>query len=87
MLPDHLGLGAGADLLLDLHADGFEIEPQLLQHIDRDALAELDQAEQQVLRAHVIVVEAVGFLAGQGQDLLGARSKVIHGLGTFIFSV
>ena len=28
---DHLGLGARADLLLDLHADGLEIEPHLLK--------------------------------------------------------
>jgi len=47
-----------------------------LQHVDRHALAELDQAEKQMLRAHVIVVEAVGLLAGQGQDLLGAGGKL-----------
>ena len=79
-IADHLGLGAGADLLLHFHADGFEVEPHLLQHVDGDALAQLDQAEQQMLGADVIVVEPVGFLAGQGQDLLGARSKVIHHL-------
>ena len=80
MLPDHLGLRAGADLLLDLHADGLEVEPHLLQHVDGDALAELDQAEQKMLGADVVVVEAVGFLAGQRQDLLGAGGKIIHRL-------
>ena len=84
MLPDHLGVGAGADLFFDFHADGFEIEAHLLQHVDRDALAELDQAEQQMLGADVIVVEAVGFLAGQGQDLLGARGEIVH---DFFFSL
>ena len=74
----HLGVGAGADLLFHLDADGFEVEAELLQHVDRDALAELDQAEEQMLRAHVIVVEAVGLLAGEGEDLLGAGGEIIH---------
>ena len=78
MLPDHLGLRAGADLLLDFHADGFEVEPHLLEDVDGDALPELDQAEQQMLGADVVVVEAVGFLAGERQDLLRARCEIIH---------
>ncbi len=77
---DHLGLGTGADLFLDLHADGFQIEPHFLEDVDRHALAELDQAEQQVLGADVIVVEPVGLLAGQCQYLLSSRSKIIHHL-------
>ena len=48
---DHLRLRAGADLLLHLHAHGLEVEPHLLQHVDGDALAELDQPEQQMLGA------------------------------------
>ena len=75
---DHLRLRAGADLLLDLHADGLEVEPHLLEDIDGDALAELDQPEQQVLGAHVVVVEAVGFFAGECQDLLRAWCEVVH---------
>ena len=78
MLPDHLGLRAGADLLLHFHADGLEIEPHLLEHIDGDALAELDQPEQEMLGAHVIVVEAVGLLPGEGQNLLRAWCEIIH---------
>jgi hypothetical protein len=35
-----------------------------LQNIDGDALAKLDQAEQQMFGSDVIVVEAVGFLPG-----------------------
>ena len=75
---DHLRLRTGADLFLDFHPDGFEIEPHLLEDVHRDALPELDQAEQKMLGADVIVVEAVGFFASQRQDLLGARSKIIH---------
>ena len=48
---DHLLVGAGADLFLDLHADGFEVEPHFLEHVDGDALSQFDQAEQQVFGA------------------------------------
>ena len=65
-VPDHLGLGSAADLLFDLHAHGLHIETHLLQHVHGNSLAEFDQTEQQVLRAHVIMVEAVCFLTGQG---------------------
>ena len=50
----------------------------LLEDVDGDALAELDQAEQQVLGADVVVVEAVGFLARQREHLLGARGEIVH---------
>ena len=79
----HLGVRAGADLLFHLDADGLQVEPELLQHVDRDALAELDQPEEQVLGAHVIMVEAVGFLARKREDLLGAGREIIH---DFFFS-
>ena len=75
---DHLGLRAGADLFLDFHPDGLEIEPHLLQNVDRHALAQLDQAEQKMLGADVIVVEAVRFFASKREHLLGARSEIIH---------
>ena len=73
-----LGLRAGADLLLDGGAHGLQVEPHLLEHADRDPLPELDQAEQDVLRADVVVVEAVGFLAGQRQHLLRAGREIVH---------
>ena len=76
---DHLLIRAGADLFLDFHADGFEIQAELLQDVDGDALAQLDQAEQQMFGADKIVVEAVGFFARQRQHLLGAGRKIIHG--------
>jgi hypothetical protein len=79
----HLGVGAGTDLFFHFDADGFEIEPELLQHVDGDPLPELDQPEEQVFGAHVIMVEAVGFLAREREDLLGAGSKVVHVLSVF----
>ena len=65
-------------MLLDFHANPLQIEPHLLQHRDSYALSKFDQSEQQVFRSHVIVVEPLGLLARKRQDLLGARSKIIH---------
>jgi hypothetical protein len=39
---------------------------------------ELDESKQKVLGAHVIVVKAVSHLAGKGEDLLCAGSKIVH---------
>ena len=75
---DHLLIGAGADLLFDLHADGLEVEPEFLKDIDGHALAQFDQAEQQMLGADEIVVEPVGFLTGQRQHLLCSRGEIVH---------
>jgi hypothetical protein len=41
-------------------------------------LAELNEAEENVLRAHVVVVKAIRFLSGKGQNLLGTWGKVVH---------
>ncbi len=78
-VPDHLGFRAGSDLFFDLHADAFEIEPEFLEDVDGHALAELDQAQEQMLGADVVVVEPVGFLACEREDLLGAWGEIIHG--------
>src|SRR5207253_7683132 len=43
-----------------------------------DSLAELNQAEQEMLSAYVIVIEAVGFFPGELQHLLGTGSKIVH---------
>ena len=77
-VPDHFCFRAGADLLLDFHPHRFEIETHLLEDVDGNALAKLDQAEQEMLGPDVIVVEAVGFFASERQDLLGARREIIH---------
>jgi len=31
-----------------------------------------------MLRAHIVVVESVGLLTGEGENLLGARGEIIH---------
>ena len=76
---DHLLIGPRADLLLHFHADGFQVEAEFLQDIDRHALAQLDQPEQEVFGADKVVVEAVGFFARQREHLLRPRRKIVHG--------
>ena len=77
-VPNHFRLRSGADLLLDFHPHRFEIETHLLENVDGNALAKLDQAEQEMLGPDVIVVEAVGFFASERQNLLSARREIIH---------
>ena len=56
----------------DLVADLVEVDAQRLEHARRDALALADQAQQQVLRADVVVAEAARLVDGQLDDALGA---------------
>ena len=75
---------AGSYFLLDLHADGFEFQAHAFQHVDGHALAELDEAEQQMLGTYIGMVESVCFLSGKSEDLLSAWGEVVHaspGLG------
>ena len=75
---DHFLVGSAADLLFDFHTDGLEIQPHFLQDIDCNTLAEFDQTQEEVLGAHIVVVEPIGFLPGKCQHLLRARREVIH---------
>ncbi len=74
----HFGLWAGANLFFDLHSHGLQVEPHLLKNIHSNTLTKLNQTQKQMLGADIIVIEAVGFLAGKGENLLGAWSEVIH---------
>src|SRR4051812_15402054 len=64
-LPHGDHIGPGLDDLLDLVADLAQVDIQVLQDVGGDAAALLDQAEQDVFRADVLVVEALGLLVGQ----------------------
>src|SRR5258708_15593803 len=80
-----LGLLPDADLLLHLAAHGLEVEPHLLEHAHGHALPQLDQPEQEARGADLVVVEAVGCLAGQRGNLVGARGEVVHWVhGVFV---
>ena len=60
---DHVG--PGLDDLLDLAPDLAQIDVEILEDVGGHAAAFLDQAEQDVFRADVLVVEALGLLIGQ----------------------
>ncbi len=62
------GLLALADDLLDLLADTLQRDAERLQSLGRDALALVDQAEQDVLGPDVVVVEHPGLFLGQDHD-------------------
>jgi hypothetical protein len=65
-------------LFFDLHAHGLKIETHLLKNIHGNTLAKFNQTQEQMLGADIIVIEAVGFFAGKGENLLGAWSEVVH---------
>ena len=76
----HRGLHCGARLddLLDLATDLLEIDRHGLEDIGGDALALLDEAEQDVLGTDVLVVEALRLAAGEAHDLAGAFSEAVE---------
>ena len=59
----------------DLVADLVEVHAERLQDAGGDALALADEAEQQVLRADVVVAEAAGLVDGELDDALRARRQ------------
>src|SRR4051794_26975315 len=69
----------GLDNFFDLVADLAQVDIQVLQDVGGDATALLDQAEQDVFRADVLVVEALGLLVGQLHHLAGTVGEAfIH---------
>ena len=67
-----------ADDLLDLLADGLERDVQRLERLGGDALALVDQAEQDVLGADVVVVEHPRFFLGENHDASGAIREALE---------
>ncbi len=66
------GLGALADDLDDLGPHRLEVDAEALQGPRRDALTLVDQPEQDVLGADVVVIEEPGFLLGQHHHPAGS---------------
>src|SRR4051794_6870507 len=66
------GLLALADDLLDLLADALERDAQGLQCLGGDAFALVDQAQEDVLGADVVVVEHPGLFLGQDNNAAGS---------------
>ena len=73
---NHFLVRTGSNLSLDLHPYGFEIQTHLLKNIDRHALAQCNQAEQQMLCADEIVTKAISFPARQREHLLGTWGEI-----------
>ena len=59
----------------DLVADLVEVDPERLEDAGGDPLALADEAEEQVLRADVVVAEAARLVDGQLDDALGPRRQ------------
>ena len=71
-----------ADDLLHLPADRLQADSQRLQRPGRDALALVDQAEQQMLGADVGVVKHPGLFLGQDHDPPGPVGKPLKHVPT-----
>ena len=71
---------AVADDLLDLRAHGLERDAERLERLGGDALALVDQAEQDVLGPDVVVVEQARFLLRQDDHSAGSIGEAFeHG--------
>ena len=68
------------DDLLDLLANGVQRDAEGLQRLGCDPLALVDQAEEDVLGADVVVVEHPGLLLGQDDDTAGAVGEPLEHL-------
>jgi hypothetical protein len=69
-----------ADDLLDLLPHRLQADPQRLQGPGRDAFTLVDQAQQDVLGADVVVVEHPGFFLRQGHNPAGPVSEPLEHL-------
>jgi hypothetical protein len=63
----------GIELAEDLVAGALDVDLERLEDAGGDALTLAEKAEQDVLGADVAVVEGLGLLASEGEDLLDAR--------------
>src|SRR5690242_7285682 len=80
-LADHRAITATDDEL-DRGPHLGELDVHVLEHARRHALALADEAEQQVLGTDVVVVEALGLILGEGEDLsrsVGELVESVHG--------
>ena len=74
----HDRLLAAADDELDGGADLAQLDAEVGQDLGGDAIALADEAQEQVLRADVVVVEALRFFLGQRQDAARSLGKLVE---------
>ena len=72
-----------ADDLLDLAAHGLERDAEGLERLGGDALALVDEPEQDVLGADVVVVEQARFLLGEDDDPAGPVGEAFEHVSPF----
>jgi hypothetical protein len=80
-LPDDRAVAA-ADDELDSGAHLRQLDVHVLEHARGDALALADEAEEEMLRPDVVVVEALRLVLGEGQHLprsIGELVESVHG--------
>ncbi len=75
-----------ADDLLDLLANAFERNAQTLESLGRDALSLVDQPEQDVLGADVVVVEHAGLFLGQHDHPAGSVGKSLEHVSSLLMA-
>src|SRR5437868_15465535 len=68
-LSDHLLVRPSSHLFFHFHSHGFQIKSEPLKDVHGDPLAQVDQAEQQVLCADEVMVKTIGFSSSQCQHL------------------
>ena len=79
-LPHRHHVGAALDELLDFHADFPQVDIEVFQNVGGDAAPLLDEPEENVLRANVLVVESLGLLIGQLHHFPGTVGEtLVHG--------
>ena len=72
-----------ADDVLHLLAHGVERDAERLERLGGDALTLVDEAEQDVLGADVVVVEHLGLFLGQDDDATSSVGKSLEHLYSF----
>ena len=72
------GLAAVPDDLFDLGPDRFEGDAERLECLRRDAFALVDEAEEDVLGADVVVVEQTRFFLRQHHHSAGSVSEAFE---------
>ncbi len=75
--PSRLPGFALLDRLLDLLLDVVQLDAEVLEHLCGDSFTFANQSEQNVLGAHVFVVQSRSFLAGHREDLAYALGEVV----------
>ncbi len=74
------GFRSETDLFVHGLPDRVEIKTHLLQNVDGNTLAKVNQSEKQVLGSHIVVMKTIRFLPCKGKHLLGSRGEITHWL-------